>query len=321
MFRLSLPLRARAPQSWLRFAGCVASMLLLGPQAAAPAQQRQVTGADDGDEVVRVTTDLVVLNATVTGRRGEFVHGLRAADFKVFEDGREQKVSNFDIEATPFAVALLLDISGSMEGRLSLARAAAIRFLDGLRADDTAAVYSFESKVTQVQEFSPSRDLAPNAFGLSARGTTVLYDAIVQAAKDLEARPEKRRAIVVLSDGADTRSAASFDRALAAALTANATIYTVNLADREHTTDGVFGANALAAFADKSGGRFINTPGGQALREAFIGIVDELSNQYTISYRPDNRIPDGRWRTIELRVVRPETKARTRRGYRLAKNK
>lgn len=271
------------------------------------------------DEIVRVETDLVVLNVVVTNGR-EYVHGLERAKFKIYEDGQEQLITNFSREETPFAVALLLDVSGSMEGRVSMARSAAIRFLDGLRAEDTAAVYSFHRKVEQVQDFSSSRDLSPVAYGLSARGETVLNDAIVRAANDLSKRPEKRRAIVVLSDGADTRSEASTDKALAAALAVNATIYTVDLSDQSATASKTpSAAGTLREFANKSGGRFVPTPGGKALRDAFGDIVEELSNQYTIGYRPSNRAHDGRWRTIEVKVEQPDVKARTRRGYRLPK--
>jgi Ca-activated chloride channel family protein len=207
-----------------------------------------------------------------------------------------------------------------MENRVSLARSAAIRFLDGLRADDAAAVYSFNSKIERVQDYSNSRDLSPKAFDLGAEGMTVLNDAVVLAAQDLSKRSEKRRAILVLSDGADTRSAASGDKALNAALAANATIYTVDVgqgpAGSPITSTA---AGALRNFAAKSGGRYVPAPGGKALREAFADIVDELSNQYTLGYRPSNRARDGRWRAIEVRVERPSVVARTRRGYRLSK--
>jgi len=272
------------------------------------------------DEIVRVETDLVLLNVTATSAQGAYVHGLERANFKVYEDGQEQPITNFSREETPFAVALLLDVSGSMEGRVSLARSAAIRFLDGLRTDDTAAIYSFHTKVELVQDFSPSRDLSPMAFDLRAKGQTLLHDAIVRAANDLGNRPEKRRALVVLSDGADTRSAASSDKALAAALAANATIYTVDMSDRPNGSHSFTGASGvLRDYAQKSGGRFVPAPGGKALRDAFGEIVEELSNQYTIGYRPANRAQDGRWRSLEVKVDRTEVTARTRRGYRLSK--
>jgi len=147
------------------------------------------------DEVVRVNTELVVLNITVTDSAGQHVPGLRQSDFKVYEDGKEvasRLITSFSLQESPFASVVLLDTSGSMESRMSLGRSAAIRFLDGLRDEDVAAVFRFDTKVEQVQDFSGERDLAPMAYGLRAKGMTTLNDAIVQAANALVRRPEPR---------------------------------------------------------------------------------------------------------------------------------
>lgn len=272
------------------------------------------------DEVVKVDAELVLLNVTVTDAEGRYVHKLKPAAFKVYEDGREQRITLFSEEETPFAAAILLDTSGSMEGQMTLARAAAIRFLDGLRTDDVASVYHFNHEVEQLQDFTHGRDLPQMAYSLRSKGMTVLNDAIVRAAKDLSARAEKRRAIVVLSDGADTRSSASADKALDAALEANAVIYTVDMmSPKAPGVERMRSAAALKNFASKSGGRFVSKPGGAALSEAFEEIVEELSNQYTLGYRPINRSRDGRWRSIQLKLSREDLKTRTRDGYRARK--
>jgi Ca-activated chloride channel family protein len=274
----------------------------------------------DEEDVVRVNSDLVVLNVTVTDKQGLYIHKLSRPDFKIFEDGHEQQVSLFSVEETPFAAAILLDTSGSMESRLTLARAAAVRFLEGLREEDVASVYHFDSNVEQLQDFSPGRDLPPMAYGLNSKGMTTLNDAVLRAAKDLALRPEKRRAIIVLSDGVDTKSSASAEQALNAALVANATIYTVDMTDPlASAPERMRAAGSLKTYAVKSGGRYVSTPGGRALDEAFKEILEELSNQYTLGYRPSNRLRDGRWRTIELKLSRPELNARTRNGYRAPK--
>lgn len=292
------------------------SLLVLSAPPAYVRAQRD----DDEDEVVRVNADLVVLNVTVTDSGGEYVHKLSHRDFKVLEDGVEQRVTLFSVEETPFAAAILLDTSGSMETRLTLARAAAVRFLDGLREEDVASVYHFDSKVEQLSDFAPGRDLPPVAYDLGSKGMTSLNDAILRAAKDLSKRAEKRRAIIVLSDGADTKSSASPDKALNAALAANATIYTVDMSDpRMNAAERMSAAGTLKNYANKSGGRFVSKPGGRALDEAFREILQELSNQYTIGYRPNNTARDGRWRAIQLKLARPELTARTRSGYRAPK--
>ena len=274
------------------------------------------------DDVIRVNTDLVVLNITVTDKGGQYAKGLKASDFKVFEDGVEVKpdmIASFSLQESPYAAVVLLDSSGSMEERFSLARSAAIRFLDGLRDEDVAAVYRFDSKVERVQEFSGGRDLAPIAYAIHAKGMTTLNDAIVEASKTLADRPEVRKAIVVLSDGMDTYSKASSDKAVESALAVGASIYAVDMSSVE-VGGRRQSALSLKGFADKTGGKFVATPGGPALRDAFTGIADELGHQYTLSYRPVNQKRDGKWRTLEVKLVgRDDLSVRTRKGYRAPK--
>src|SRR5215218_4177064 len=276
------------------------------------------------DDVVRVNTDLVVLNVTVTDKTGQYVKGLKPSDFKVYEDGVEvpaNMIAGFSLQEAPYAAVVLLDSSGSMEARFSLARSAAIRFLDGLRPEDVAAIYRFDSKVERVQEFSGGRDLAPTAYAIRAKGMTTLNDAIVEASKTLAERTEVRKAIVVLSDGMDTFSKASSDKAVESALTVGASIYAVDMSSVEVAgSTRRQSAASLQGFAEKTGGRFISTPGGPSLREAFTGIAEELGHQYTISYRPVNTKRDGKWRALEVKLVlRDDLSVRTRKGYRAPK--
>jgi Ca-activated chloride channel homolog len=279
--------------------------------------------AQDDEDVLRINTELVVLNVTVTDAGGKYVRGLKAADFKIFEDGKEvplSSISTFGLHETPFASVVLLDTSGSMDLRLTLARSAAIRFLDGLRAEDVAAVFRFDTKIEQLQDFSSGRDLAPLAYGIKANGMTVLNDAIVTAAKALNGRPEKRKAIVVLSDGLDTHSVASSSKALDQALALGAGIYTVDMSATEApSVRNSQSAAILRNFSEKTGARFVATPGGQALRDAFASISEELGHQYTIAYKPVNRTRDGKWRNIEVKVAREAVTVRTRKGYRAPK--
>jgi Ca-activated chloride channel family protein len=292
----------------------------LSPLADAHASFRNGSFTQDqDDDVVRVNTDLVVLNATVLDKNGKFVPGLKRADFQIFEDGAEQKLATFTAEETPFAAAILLDTSGSMETRLTLGRSAAIRFLEGLRDEDVAAVYNFDMKVEQIQEFSPGRDLPARAYGLRTKMMTALNDAVLRAADDLAKRDEKRRAIVVLSDGGENHSRASSDKALDHALLAGATIYAVNMSDTGPGRD-IVGSSILRNLAEKSGGRYVASPGGQELRDSFAAIAEELGHQYTLAYRPINKERDGRWRAIQVKPGRADITVRTRKGYRAPKS-
>lgn len=280
------------------------------------------TGAITGqsDDEVKIDSSIVILNASIKTKDGKPMGGLKKGQFKVFEDGVEQPIEYFSPEQTPFAAVILLDTSGSMEERVSMARAAAIRFLDGLRIDDNVAVYRFDSKVELVQPFSNSRDIAEAAYDLKSQGMTRMNDAIFEASGELSKRNEKRKAIVVLSDGQDTMSGKSSENALKAAMDADITIYTIDMSpinDSKRTQNHA----VLKNFAEKSGGIFVATPGGAAMRDAFETIVEDLGVQYTIGYSPTNGKKDGKWRAIELRVAKPDLTIRTRKGYTAEKAK
>lgn len=278
--------------------------------------------AAQDDEVISIDSSIVVINTSITDPRGRAVTGLNAKLFSIFEDGVEQKIDIFEAEETPFAAVILIDSSGSMESRVSLARAAAIQFLAGLRSDDFVAIYSFDSKINLVQDFSNSRDIREQVFDLKSEGMTVLNDAVYKAAEVLSKRAEKRRAIIVLSDGADTMSQKRADKALSAALAAGCTIYTVDMsAINDNSAGRRQNQGVLKNFAERSGGRFVETPGGLAMRDAFKSIVAELGVQYTLAYSPTNTQRDGKWRAIEVRVARPNLTIRTRKGYNAPKSK
>ncbi len=275
-----------------------------------------MTHAQKDDDVINVDTSIVVLNASITDTSGKAVGGLTQKLFHVFEDGVEQKIETFGAEETPFAAVILMDTSGSMEERVSLARGAAINFLQRLRSSDNAAIYNFYSKVVMVQDFSNSRDIRQHAFDLKADGMTALNDAVYKAAGVLSKRPEKRRAIIVLSDGADTMSKVSDSKALKAALSINAMIFAVDMSSPDlKLVERAHNKNVLTNFAEKTGGQYISTPGGIAMRDAFTKIVEELGTQYTLTYQPSNTKKDGKWHAIELRVAKPNLTIRTRKGY------
>jgi Ca-activated chloride channel family protein len=280
-----------------------------GDRAQAPAPEQ---------ETISVETNLVVVNVTVTDARERYIAGLKAEEFRVFEDRAPQRITSFAFEEMPFAAVILLDTSGSMEAKMSLARAACSRFAGGIREGDSVAIYSFGgTKVRMLQDFTELRDVADAVWDLRADGDTPLYDGIVKAAEELGRRPERRRAILLVSDGADTRSRATLDDALRKVAVANVAVYAVDLSDAAlyRTARRDSGADVLKDLAAKSGGRFYRTPGGSQLRDAFVATVEELRSQYTLTYEPSNERRDGRWRTVDVRVNRPALNVRARQGY------
>jgi VWFA-related protein len=271
-----------------------------------------------GEEVISLDTSLVVLNVTVTDGSEHYVSGLKAEDFKIFEDSAPQRILSFSFEETPFAAAILLDASGSMGNKLTLARAACGNFVERIRDGDVFAIYSFSGlKVKTLQDFTEVRDVPDAVWDMRPDGETPLYDGIAKAAEALSKRPERRRAILLVSDGVDTKSGATLDDAMRKVTAGHISIYTVNLSDaavyRVAPRDN--GAEVMKMMATKSGGKFFQTPGGHQLREAFSDTVEELRRQYTITYESTNDRADGRWRAIEVRVGKPYLNIRARQGY------
>lgn len=289
-----------------------------------PEQKPEEKVEEKADDPISVDTSVVVLNVTVTDFSENFVGGLKRSDFTILEDKFPQPIADFSIAVKPFATAILLDASGSMGNKMSLARSACTSFVDGLREDDVFAIYSFTGmKVKQVQDFSDIHDISDFLWDMRPDGLTPMYDALVKATEDLLKRPERRRVILLVSDGADSTSKASFDEVIRKATDVGITVYCVDLSDRGvyKTTPRDNGPEVMKNLAQKTGGRFFTSPGGGALREAFAQTIEELRNQYTISYEPRNEKKDGKWRAVEVQLKNPSLKARTRLGYYAAKAK
>jgi len=287
-------------------------------------KQKPEAEVQSQDETITLETNLVVLNVTITDGRDRYVPGLKREDFQIFEDKLQQKIVNFSYDENPFTVAILLDISLSMENKLSLARAACANFVEGLRDGDTFAIYSFGGfKVKTLQDFTEVRDIPDSVWDMKADGETPLYDGIVKAAEALAKRPERRRAILVVSDGADTKSRASLDQALRKTLDAQASIYAVDMTDAAvyHVQPRDNGAEIMKQLAAKSGGKFFPTAGGSKLRDAFAATIEELRHQYTLTYESGNERFDGRWRAVEVKLAKPQFNVRTRQGYYARKQK
>jgi Ca-activated chloride channel homolog len=275
------------------------------------------------DEPLQLHSDLVVVNLIVTDSKGQYARGLSAGEFKILEDETAQPIDSFLAEEGSFAAAILIDTSSSMDYKFGLVRAAAASFVDHIRENDQVAVYGFNDKIRLFQDFSDLRDISEYVWDAKAENNTRLYDCADEAITALEKRPEKRKAILLISDGWDTTShKASFDSVMKKSLARGITIYTIDLVEdslRQGSGQGVLGLrrgqSEMKEFAMQTGGRYLHTPQGDKLEEAFTGIVDELRNQYTLTYYSTNKKRDGRWRKLSVGISRPGLTTRTRRGY------
>jgi Ca-activated chloride channel family protein len=295
-----------------------ASLPLQARASLAPARaQTQVPSFRGG-------VDLVSLNVTVTeGASTRFVAGLTQDHFSVYEDGVRQDISYFSGVNLPIALALLVDTSASMEGRLPVAQEAAIGFARRLRPQDLAEVIDFDLRTVILQGFTSDVGALERAIRrASAGGSTFLYNAIYVALKDLKKvvsdSPDeiRRQAIIVLSDGEDTGSLLGFDEVLDLARRSDTAIYTISLEGSDSSARSFNEAGfVMRQFAQETGGRAFFPRAISDLAGVYEQIADELSSQYSLGYTSKNTRRDGLWRRIVVRVDQPNAVPRTKQGY------
>ena len=273
---------------------------------------------------LRSGIELVSLNVSVTDPEGSFVTSLEQADFEVFEDGAKQSITFFSRKQQPIALAVLLDTSNSMEGRMGTAQEAAIGFARRLEPNDVAEVIEFSSRVNILQDFTnDARALEEAIRSTTPDGSTALYNAIYISLKELgkiKARTEdeiRRQAIVVLSDGDDTSSLMPYEEVLELAKRSETAIYTIGLRDQREGTRPTFkeAEYVLRQLAQETGGRSFFPGTVHELPKIYEQISQELSTLYSIAYTSKNPLRNGAWRRIVVRVAKPGLIARTRQGY------
>ncbi len=223
-------------------------------------------------------------------------------DIQVFQDGEsvEQFVMNpVDPTTEPLAVALAIDVSGSMYGEpLTAAREAAAEFVRQLEPNDTVCLYIFATLVQQVGRCTIDKSTVIEAISnLETIDDTALHDALIRVASDLNQRPG-RKAVVLLSDGADTRSNATFDTALTIVRESNIPVYSVGLLSEQ------FDGAPLERIAQESNGIYKLTPHPEEMQELYNQIRLQLENQYVVTFR--SIFADRREGTVTIRIQRNE---------------
>ena len=277
------------------------------------------------------SASLVALNVTVQDRAAKFVRDLQPADFVVYEDGVKQNVEFFESTRVPVDLIVMLDTSTSMRLKMDEVHEAAAGFLKTLREGDRGAVVAFNTTVSVLQGLTADQEALQRAVRSTvAAGNTSLNTAVYIALKQFGVAAQtssevRRQAIVLLSDGADTASAISFDDVVDLARRMGVSIYTVSLhspldarnvavTNRAETEAADY---AMRTLARETGAQsFFPPPQAGALKQIYSSIASELASQYSIGYVPVNLVPDGTFRHVNVQVVtRPQLFSRTRLGY------
>ena len=318
------------------------------PPARSSAAQSQPAQVIDPDEVITVETSEILLPVTVSDARGQLVTTLRREDFRVFEDGREQPLSDLRLRRVPVDVLLMIDSSSSVANNFEDFRRAAEEFAARLAPDDRVSLMKFDDRVELLQDWTASRVQLRRALRRLTPGMfTRFNDALYLAAREQFRDPTRRRAAVVLSDGIDSgRGSSSAAAALRALLEASVGVYCISNTGIERARkaaelDALLDATpaavkfnqlriedlrlslkvldeserGLEALTDATGGRLYRPASFADLDRVYAEVAEELRHQYALYYTPLDKRRDGRFRRVQVRTADPSLRVTARAGY------
>lgn len=290
----------------------LAAVMIATARSAAQAQQRFRSGVD-----------VVALDVCVKDRDGRFLPELAAGDFLVLDEHTPRDIQFFAAGSrVPLAVVLMVDRSSSMHGpKMARAKTAASSFIGTLGPGDLLEIIAFGDRTERPLSFSTDRAAAEDAVaGLSADGKTALFESLSIALRDLaqmrrRETAEQRHAIVILSDGEDTKSLLAFDDVLEQARRSGVLIYTVSL--RADMKGRILPTPwELFQLANETGGRAVAVDSHEELERVYREIGAELRHLYRLAFLPTGAPTDGSWRRVLVRVpTRAGAHVRTRAGY------
>ena len=305
----------------MRMRRCLPAGALLAALVAASGFAHQDRTAAERPQF-RVSVDTVSLAVSVLDDEGRLVTGLPQDNFQIYEDGVEQSIEFFSRGELPLRMVILVDTSGSMRSKLELAQEAAVRFVRSLKPGDQVQVVEFNDRVLTLADFTSDFDRVEQAIRQTvATGATSLYNAIYVSLKNLHREnPEEldRRAIVVLSDGNDTKSVLGFEDVKEQARKSSVVIYAISLraTDEDLAKDKYRNAKyELDMLARESGGVSYAPENIEDLAGVYEQIATELKSQYSLGYVSTNAVADGAWRRLQVLSKEAGTEIRTRGGY------
>ena len=315
----------------------------------------------DGETVegdtIRFDTSLVTVPVTVMDRNGRYVPLLRREQFRLTENGVEQKIAYFATTDSPFSVVLLIDTSGSTQVRLDDIQKAAFQFVEKLKPTDSVMVMSFDDRIEVQCKATTDRNVIEKAIRRTRTGGgTRLYDAVDDILRKQLKTIAGRKAVVLFTDGVDTTShRASYDSTLRLAEESDAPIYSVDYDTSGFGSGGmgrgtggrgtIFGIPIptpgipgqtmpggspgdyrravayLHALSNSTGGRFYSGDSMFGIAQAFSWIAEELGRQYSLGYYPSTAGKDGERRQIKVKVTESDLVVKARDSYVYSQNK
>jgi len=306
-----------------------------------------LTVSAQDDEVIKVDSSIVRLNVGVVDGKGRPITMLNRENFAVYEDGVKQQIARFEPTVAPFSVVLILDMSGSTLGFRQTIQQSALRFIDALAPEDRVAVVEFHDKVNLLNDFTNNRTSIAHSINVAnGQGKTQLYKALDFSLGKLAKEGNRRKAIIVLTDGVDTKAQDAdrnfvgklkeseittaikpetndtLIRILSKSDAQGVTVYPLALPTSKiseptpvQTAMLSSARTRLQILADRTGGTFNAINRLEDMGRLYASVAADLRALYTVEYQPVNSKRDGKWRAIKIEVNNPELISRTRQGY------
>jgi Ca-activated chloride channel homolog len=310
------------------FAPFVALLLLVSHagagQQTAPARPQSAVPPAQSD--TQIETLEIFLPVMVFDEDERFVAGLTRNNFRIYEDGTEQIIEQFEAPSKlPLSIAILMDTSSSVKRKLKFQKDAAVDFVQTIvRASaDKALFATFDSVVTLRSDFTrDTGELTRAIDGVKAGGDTRIYDAVYRVCEEKMALlpTEQRGVMLVVTDGADTASDRTLEEAIEIAQRSNVTIFGISTRNYSDINAGTVRGSVdkeLARLCDDTGGRTFLPYQQLELARAFSNIHQVLRNQYVLYYTPKRQDRDGKFRKLKVEVVNADRKIRVtaKKGY------
>lgn len=289
------------------------------PAPGAPAELPSPTAAPLPDPTLgdtegfklKVDVRLVMVEAIARDRDGRVLDDLKREDFQLFEDGVAQEIRHFSRDELPIAVALVVDRSGSVAPYMPELRRAAYQTLTQLKRGDQVALFAFDADVERLEDLTTDRRrIAERIARIQAGGGTNITDALAAAAQYLAlAAPDRRRAVVLISDNQETvRGHASQSRLIRLALEYEVVIYSVKTPGEAtpltmRVPGWLGGLSSVRAITKETGGEVIDVNRAGSLEAAMAAVIGRLKTRYTLGYQSTNKSADGGFRRIEVRLA------------------
>lgn len=291
-----------------QFGNTVASFV---PAAESSAKATRAGPAPASDAIFRTTARLVQVFATITDTRGRYIDDLTADRFTILENGAPVRIAAFENGASDISCTLLLDTTESMRASLPALKKAALKLIEGLRPNDSVAVYALKGGITELKSFTTDKNAAARAvLQTEPGGMTALYDGLVRTVRDISGRAGKK-AIVVFTDGNDNISLLPEETASLRAKTAGVPIYIIAKGPELHEEK----LPQLEAISRATGGMSFAPHSSNEMQSAFDKVYQDVMHGYLLAFQPPD-VEGHTWRTIEVVLKSPRgRKVRARDGY------